>query len=370
MGKIVGILSMQKVVNYGSYLQAYALKQLLLKNGAEKVYFIDIKQGKALSGYEVPEWNLKIFIKNFIKSLLTNKLISHLKNNNYLKKLRQSIENNFGDLGLYETPPDRCDLVVIGSDEVFNCCQISSWGYTLQLYGNVDESERVISYAGSFGHTTYAQLLEYKIQDEIAMTMMRMTEISVRDVNSKEIVQRLTGITPIIHIDPVLAYGYKEEIENQKIDYEEDYLLVYSYHDRISNPKEIKAICGFVESNKLKLVSVFCRYDWCNISVIPKTPVEVLGWFKNAKYVITDTFHGTIFSIITHSNFSSIIRDTNKQKLSSLLKHFDLTQRQVDETFCFENVFRKNIDYSKVESILEKDRKATSHYLERHINQL
>ena len=51
MGKIVGILSMQRVINYGSFLQAYALKQLLLKNGAKEVYFIDNDYGKISSVY-------------------------------------------------------------------------------------------------------------------------------------------------------------------------------------------------------------------------------------------------------------------------------------------------------------------------------
>ena len=49
MGKIVGILSMQRVLNYGSFLQAYALKQLLLKNGADEVCFIDIEKYYVLS---------------------------------------------------------------------------------------------------------------------------------------------------------------------------------------------------------------------------------------------------------------------------------------------------------------------------------
>lgn len=50
MGKIVGILSMQRVLNYGSFLQAYALKQLLLKNGADEVCFIDIEPGPPVAG--------------------------------------------------------------------------------------------------------------------------------------------------------------------------------------------------------------------------------------------------------------------------------------------------------------------------------
>ena len=51
MAKVVGILSMQRVVNYGSFLQAYALKQLLLSVGAGAVHFIDIEPGRQLPGF-------------------------------------------------------------------------------------------------------------------------------------------------------------------------------------------------------------------------------------------------------------------------------------------------------------------------------
>lgn len=61
MGKVVGILSMQRVLNYGSFLQAYALKQLLLQNGADDVYFIDIEKGRSLAGFEQENSLLKSY---------------------------------------------------------------------------------------------------------------------------------------------------------------------------------------------------------------------------------------------------------------------------------------------------------------------
>lgn len=358
---------MQKVLNYGSYLQAYALKQMLLNNGANSVSFIDIKKGKPLPGFELKERNLKDIFSRLIEVVSAGKLASCFRDYLFIRKVYRSIIANFDILGLNSPLPKRFDLVVIGSDEVFNCCQKSEWGYDLQLYGDIPEADKVISYAGSFGHTTLEQLYELGISDEIGKTMSSMEAISVRDQNSKEIVERITGRVPDVHLDPVLIYGYKKEIEYICDDIEEEYVLIYSYHTRINDPVEIDKICKFAHSKGLKLFSVFCRYDWCDKAIIPDSPIEVLKWFKKATHVITDTFHGTIFSIITHSSFCTIIRDSNLQKLSSLLSHLKLSDRKLDNTQCIDDVLSQNIDYTMTEEILDSHRKISQDYLVRHL---
>lgn len=91
-------------------------------------------------------------------------------------------------------------------------------------------------------------------------------------------------------------------------------MLIYSYQGRISNKDEIKKIVEFAKLKGLRLISVFCRYNWCDKAIIPDTPFDVLAWFKGASFVVTDTFHGTIFSVITHRSFCSLIRNDNEQK--------------------------------------------------------
>ena len=63
------------------------------------------------------------------------------------------------------------DVVFIGSDEVFNCCQKTTWGYTSQLYGHIPQADRIVSYAGSFGHTTLGLLKKLQVDGEIGQTM-------------------------------------------------------------------------------------------------------------------------------------------------------------------------------------------------------
>ena len=369
MGKIVGILSMQRVINYGSFLQAYALKQLLLQNGADEVYFIDIEKGRELPGFEYSKNQSKWHkLKRLLQIIFTGLLFQKIRDRKFTKRLKKSIEDCFPILELDKPAPKEFDLVVIGSDEVFNCCQPAPWGYTLQLYGRVLNAKKVISYAGSFGHTRYEQLVQLGIDKEIGETMKTMAAISVRDQNSYDIVEKLTGIKAEIHLDPVLIYGYEKEIAERKVSYPEKYMVVYSYQGRIKDRREIKEITSFAKEQKLKLISIFCRYDWCDEAIIPATPFDVLGWFKGAEYVVTDTFHGTIFSVITGRRFVTLVRKsgrvTNGEKVSSLLRQLRLEERCVGEDKkALNSKLAGDVDWQRVDKALAECRKLCQMYL-------
>ena len=239
------------------------------------------------------------------------------------------------------------------------------WGYTLQLYGRVLNAKKVVSYAGSFGHTRYEQLVQLGIDKEIGETMKTMVAISVRDQNSYDIVEKLTGIKAEMHLDPVLIYGYEKEIAERKVNYPEKYMVVYSYQGRINDKREIKEIVSFAKEQKLKLISIFCRYDWCDEAIIPETPFDVLGWFKDAEYVVTDTFHGTIFSIITGRKFVTILRYTNRQKITSLLLDFDLKYRLIPFNYeqLLMSILNRDVDLMSISRILYIERQNSILYL-------
>ena len=365
MGKIVGILSMQRVINYGSFLQAFALKQMLLQNGAEEVHFIDIEAGRPLMEYRPRPLSIAERIKRQIRLILKGAFFRNLRDKRFMLRLCKSIVDCYPLLESDSKKPAQYDLAVIGSDEVFNCCQASSWGYTLQLYGQIDNAKEVISYAGSFGHTTYDQLISYGLDKEIGSTMRTMKAISVRDQNSFDIVKRLTGIEPQLHLDPVLIYGYSKELEQGDVSSKKKYMIVYSYSGRFSDKQEVVAIRSFAKKKKLQLYSIYCRYDWCDKAIIPDTPFEVLRWFKQAEYVATDTFHGTIFSMITRTIFCTFIRESNTQKLTSLLEGFSLGSRAVPASLCgeLEKIMTSPIDWDMFQKKLASERERVNRYL-------
>lgn len=366
MKKTVGILSMQRVINYGSYLQAYALRQLLLKQGAESVEFIDIRRGRSLKGFQSSGFPYYIRrMKALMKIIVAGRIFEKRKTRAFMRSVTESLQVAWKDLGLQDFPNyPNVDLAVIGSDEVFHCCQSTSWGFTSQLFGNIKEAKEVVSYAASFGGTKLDDIIRLGIGDEIAKNLRMMKYISVRDENSHSIIKALTGRNAEINIDPVLAYGFKKEIvETEPVD-ENSYILIYSYPDRINDKKEIKAITDFAKTTGKKLICVMSCYDWCDRAVIT-SPLELLGWFKNADMIITETFHGTIFSIITERQFATIGRESAMSKLTSMLQPYGLENRLVSKDNSFNQIFSKRIDYSVLNKVLENLRADTSLYIDK-----
>ena len=157
MGNLkVGILSMQRVINYGSFLQAYALKQLLIRNGAGKVFFIDIIPGRILVENGTAKKNKWMRYAETLLSIKSiSQLISRAKTFLFQKRVAKSIQKAWPILDGTSKPVLPLDLIVIGSDEVFNCCQDVRWGFSTQMFGDISCSyaNRVVSYAASFGYT-------------------------------------------------------------------------------------------------------------------------------------------------------------------------------------------------------------------------
>ena len=354
----IGILSMQHVRNYGSFLQAYALKTTLESFG-HQCEFIDIEPGPQLPGLER---NLKYLVEMAIKRYFNwNAIVSSLGRMKYQKLYYERFDKEYlPELGIHKHSFKEYDLVVIGSDEVFNFNQHGSYGFTTQLYGDVKNAKKVVSYAGSFGTTTIDVVDTFGVRDKLAKTMGRMAAISVRDDNSFNVVKSLLGKEPSYNIDPVLMFDYQNYAKEPK---EKDYIVVYSYPNRIKGKEEIEAIKRFAKEKGKKLISICFYFPWCDETVIPH-PFEVLGYMKNADYVITDTFHGCVMSIKFNKKFVALVRDSNRQKMSSLLNQFGLGDRMCKEFEDLPKRIEKTIDYNTVNEQIKKEAEKSIKYLQ------
>ena len=101
---------------------------------------------------------------------------------------------------------------------------------------------------------------------------------------------------------------------------------------------------------------------WCDL-YIPASPMRMLDYFHYADYVVTDTFHGSIFSVINRKQFAVISRKTNAAKLQSLLEDLSLSDRMICKMEDLEHVLTSEIAYEQVDEILEKERYRTREYL-------
>ena len=231
----IGILSMQKILNYGSFLQAYSLKKQF-ENKGHDVYFIDIEQGKQI----VENSSVKI---SYIKKIFQGKFFKRVQNYFMSKKMRDiHVQDYTKYLETEKKLPSgqNFDLVVIGSDEVFNCLTPSPWGFSTQLFGDIKNADNVITYAASCGQTDYNGIVYAGIEKELKYAMDNVSAFSVRDENTREFVKKITNKDSILHLDPVFLYDYDKEIENTII--KKRYLLIYAYPNRINDKIEISKI--------------------------------------------------------------------------------------------------------------------------------
>lgn len=366
----VGILSMQQIDNFGSLLQSYALKTTIEKLGNE-VEFIDIKKRnedyKLLGNYkqEYHEEREKDGLLGKISKIDRYTI-------NRLKIKRKSVEQGFAFdefrekyLNINEKS-SQYDLCVIGSDEVFNCLNSGAWGFTSQLFGNVPEANKVITYAASCGSTKYEELPE-KVAEKIRKSFENVATFSVRDENTHKFVRKLTDKLIDDNLDPVLIYNFDCEVEQATLPkMPKHYCVVYSYYNRIHTAEEINAIKGFCKRHKLTPIAIGAPQFWIKDYIVC-SPFQCLRIFKEADFVITDTFHGTIFASKYADRFAVLARSSNRNKLLDLVGKIKMK----DHLMCKLTELDEKYDLLKnkenIASIVEMETQRTIQYLRSNI---
>ena len=355
---------MQRVPNYGSFLQAYGLRSLLTGLGHE-VVFVDYREGapavpfsrKARLRYRLTEMPAARFLNDWAKHrLLGRRLFDYQYRLEYLKDL---------GIGYRKNPNTKVDVAVIGSDEVFNCLQSGfNVGFSPMLFGQGIRANKVISYAASFGYTDADGMKRYGVLEKVAAYLKSFAAVSVRDENSREIVEALTGQRPEINLDPVLVSDFP--VPEIDVPYQ-NYVILYTYKSRGYSDEDKQAILDFCSRNRKTLISVGSAQDWVK-NRVEATPMELLAYIKSADFIITDTFHGSVFSIKFNRPFATLIRDNNRQKLSDLLHRLKKEDRIIGFFNELQNMYDKPVDFQDTNAVIAEEREHTLHYLQKQLS--
>lgn len=361
------ILSMQQVPNFGSLLQGFSLKKVLEELGHD-VSFINIKRNEAddalLNGKRLEFSNenegKKSKLANFDRyffNRLNGKIQMEKQKKVYDLFRKQSMGISKSD------DEESYDLCVIGSDEVFNCMVPSSWGFTSQLFGNVEQAGGVITYAASCGATTYDQLPE-NVKECIRNAFKNISAFSVRDQNTMEFVSKLSDQKIWRHLDPVVIGDFDREIAECRLpsNMPDKYCIVYSYYNRIHDENEIRAIKALCKKHHLEPVSLGTPQMWIKRHLV-LSPFQALSAFKQAEFVVTDTFHGCILSAKYASRFATIIRPSNKNKLQDLIESLGITAHLADSADEIESIYSILNDTERIKKIAEKQKAISVEYL-------
>ena len=346
-------------------MQAYGLKSILEDMGYN-IVFVDFHPGKCVIA---PKTSNKI-VRKLYKAIEIIKIHASFRDKiKFLKYKKNYARNYFYYLGIdkeYNYHPE-IDVLIIGSDEVFNCVQDNiNVGYSRELFGEGCQTGILMSYAASFGNTTLRRLKQYGLEEEIASYLKEFDVLSVRDKNSYEIVKKLIGCEPNIHLDPVLVYDYMNKCPYvcRKAESYANYLLIYGYSGRFTK-RECSKIRAYAKGKDLKILCIGGIQDCCD-EFVECSPFEIFDYFQQAYSVITDTFHGTIFSIVTHQKFGTIIRESgygNAEKILDLLERLNLRSQVIQNIENLAAIIESPISYDYIENIIVQERKRSHDYL-------
>lgn len=364
------ILSMQRVPNFGSLLQSYALKCMMEQLG-HTVSFLDIEpnreDNRLLNGKrnEFPgEGEQGGTIAAKLKKLdkyTINRLRVKLRAKRQDRKFEEFRTEVLGIDGMANK--SQFDCCIIGSDEVFNCLSGAPWGFTTQLFGNVRQADKVITYAASCGATKYENVPE-DARDAIRRAFEKLSAISVRDGNTHKFVSQLTETPVLEHLDPVMVADFSEEISQARVPegLPERYCVIYSYYNRICNEQEIEAIRSFCKRHNMTLVTVGAPQMWIRDHLV-LNPFQALKVIQNAEFVITDTFHGTIFSAKYAGRFAIMVRSSNQNKLIDLITRLGLLNHRIESMEQLNAVYDYERDSITIAAVAKAEHYRSLQYL-------
>ena len=352
----IGIITYYDVPNYGSALLSYSMDKILKQMGHEAV-FLKYKRHREA---DHPKHSIVRKIRGFTFNALRAAVYESAK----VKRIA-SFRNQCLSVGDYYDVPQDLDMIIVGSDQIFDCKhEFSSYQFAVNA-----ACSKVVSYAPSFGEFKFGDLSAFDHTDKLKEALCRFAAHSARDSNTAEILTFLTGKQVETVLDPVLLYGFEEEKTrwNQKRICE-PYLLVYTWGGYTVTSVFRQQVCDFAKRNALKTVSVGDFRPWCDYNYASADPVTFFELFQHCRMVITNMFHGTCFSILARKPFYTMLMNHNRNKAGYLLKSLNLLSQGLERPEKLEGKGIPRIDYSGVYALLEQKRQESRRYLEDTVN--
>ena len=382
MAKKVGIVSCYFKHNYGSMLQAYATQKILDDMNIENETInidknVDFSNGKK-KYYMGQVFNFQ-FIKSklgMIKLKLDKKINKNLgKNISIRDKKYEEFRKTFRLTEPYKTYAELNEKaekdyssVIVGSDQLWLPVNVVADYYTLNW---VPEDVNKISFSTSFG----VSVIPEKYKEAYKKFLNRINYLSTREVAGQKIIKDLTDRDATLVCDPTLLFNKNEWMSIQKEEpiIKGKYIFCYFLGKNIEHRKFAERL---KEKTGYKIVSLnhadeYVKYSDVFADETPYDvgPAEFLNMIRNAEYVCTDSFHGTVFSLINNVKFFTFRRYSNKSKVStnsridSLLGIINLKDRLINGDEDVEREIEKKIDLENVNIKLEEFRNTSKEFL-------
>ena len=339
--KNIGIMTWYYGANYGALAQSLALYKTIqplgydcrLINYKPKTYLKTIKNTNLPSNKELYK------VKRVINGIIKIKNLSTTQFFKTTKRVHSAEEINKLEL----------DCIVFGSDAIFNVkhplCD--------DLYYGVGIKCRKVTYSPSCEFLNP----DYELSESYKKSLNEMTSISVRDTNTYMLVRNNTGLVPQITLDPTFLYDFHDI--DKKI-CKSRYMLVYAFS---SWDEYCLPIIKYAKEHKLKILCLGQELKWADKSVENATFEEWITAFRHADCVVTDSFHGTVFSLKNKKQIVLCGRNDKKAKIASLLHQFDIDISIYNGENLTNYLAENRIDYSEKQKNINYEIEKSMKYL-------
>lgn len=349
MKKVI-VLTFSKVYNRGANLQCYALMSHLINNGFA-VEFLDIQLPKKKTTF-------KGRIYNYINNLFAQR---------FRKKVNMKFTAKYLSYDHLLKNPPKADVYVVGSDQVWNPALTNSLDPRVYFLCFAPNNIKKVSYAASFGRDTW---FETKHDKEIIESLKTFSAVSVREKSGVDICKNEFNLEKIEHVlDPSLFLNYKS-------------LLKLFNYNKVKRKKQIYCYLLYKDDEILDIV-----HDVSNILELNPFGISSKGiknklnqlhgvskWLKDiysSDFIITNSFHCMVVCILLHKNFIVVSPSPGLEtRIQSLLKIIDLEERFIPSLQALHDskeIIIKEINYSKVDYLLEQERVKSFAFIDKNI---
>lgn len=323
-------------INYGNRLQNYALQKILEKLGNNVV---TLNRNKI---------TFKAKIKKKIRKYIKNDKITYFNNfDRNIKWSKYTVSKEYVSKNIDK----KFDMFVIGSDQI--------WNVNFDFISNIDfltmiPKDKKISYAASFGISNISK----DKQKTVGAWLNNIKKISVREYSGVDIVDQISNQKAIRVLDPTLML-YKEEWKKLEIkpniNLPKQYMIKYFLGDK-EYESYIKKIA---EKNNIIIIDVLDYEKYIG-------PAEFIYLFDHAEMIVTDSFHGSVFSFLFEKPFIIFERKGVKEDMTSRIdtfcQLFKLNYvRYSSKEFCLDKIYKA--DYTISKKILSEEREKSIKYL-------
>lgn len=354
--KKVGILTFHRALNYGATLQAYALQQFLIDNGINNE-IVDYVSPKIEESYKPFHVNKHNYLRAVARGMLCSNTIKRKK------KVFDMFRNNY--LILSDTYYSKESLERINSEyEYFICGSDQVWspgcvGFDENYFLTFAQDDKKYSYAASLG----VKKIPPNLETEYYRRLHGFQGVSVREKDAKEVIAKYVTSSPLIHIDPTLLLRQEDwfKIANKRL-FNRPYILVFNVEKEIEDIDFAKKL-GINENMDIVYINDRTVMKDKKIKyVIAPSPIDFICYFRYASYVVTNSFHGTAFSVMFHNEFFVELNNRNKRNVraEALLSMLDIKGRDISDKETLD--IYSTIQWDKVDSIIEEKRNESIKY--------